>query len=220
MNKKVVVMHKKLIASGLISLLLFAPVDGAIYKYVNEDGRVVYTNVKPHRAKKLETVERGCRTAPGGCKVAQTRKYKGVSSDWRNMPLRWEPYADEISAAAKEHGVDPALIRSIVHAESAFDPKAVSTAGAQGLMQLMPATAKRFGVQDSFDPVQNINGGVTYLKVLSKMFNNDIKLVSAAYNAGEGAVRKYKGIPPYGETETYVKRVTNLYKRYVKGQRG
>ena len=108
--------------------------------------------------------------------------------------------------ASETHGVDPALVHSVVAVESGFNPLAVSPKGAQGLMQLMPGTARRFGVTDSFDVRQNIEAGVKYLRHLQHMFKDD-RLALAAYNAGEGAVLKYGGIPPYRETEQYVEKV-------------
>ena len=98
-------------------------------------------------------------------------------------------------------------MRAIIHAESAYNPNALSRVGAQGLMQLMPATARRFGVGNAFDAGQNIRGGVQYLAWLLKRFNGDLTLAAAGYNAGEGAVDKYKGVPPYSETQRYVQRV-------------
>lgn len=119
-----------------------------------------------------------------------------------------------INKSATKYGLDPKLIKSVITAESSFRYKAVSHAGAQGLMQLMPQTAKRFKVKNSFDPEQNIDGGSQYLKFLIKLFEGDLDLVLAAYNAGEGAVIKYKGIPPYRETIHYVQKVKNIYSRY------
>ena len=110
-------------------------------------------------------------------------------------------------------GVDPALVRAIVHAESAFNPQAESRKGAQGLMQLMPATAAQYGITNAFDAGNNIRGGVEHLAGLLKTFNGDERLAAAAYNAGEGAVRKYKGVPPYDETQVYVDRVAVLRQR-------
>ena len=117
-------------------------------------------------------------------------------------------YAGLIEAAAERHRLDPELIHAVIRAESAYDPRARSPAGACGLMQLMPVTAQRFGVRDVWDPAQNIEGGVAFLRVLIDRFEGDLKLVLAAYNAGEGAVAKYGNrIPPYRETQQYVQRV-------------
>ncbi|WP_300497719.1 lytic transglycosylase domain-containing protein, partial [uncultured Methylophaga sp.] len=110
------------------------------------------------------------------------------------------------------------LVRAVIHAESAFNAKALSKKGAQGLMQLMPGTAKDLGVTNAFDVQQNIEGGVKYLAGLLNTFDGDIKLATAAYNAGPGAVKRFKGIPPYAETEVYVERVGILHQRY--GQEG
>lgn len=128
--------------------------------------------------------------------------------------LRLDVYAAEIDAASTWWGVDPVLVRALIHAESAFNPNAQSPKGAQGLMQLMPATAARFDVTDPFDPSQNINGGVQYLAWLLNRFEGDTTLATAAYNAGEGAVDRYGGVPPYRETEQYVARVDALATRY------
>ena len=103
-------------------------------------------------------------------------------------------------------------IKAVIAVESSYNPKIVSHAGAQGLMQLMPDTAKRFNVSNPFDPDQNIRGGTKYLSFLHKRFNGDIKLILAGYNAGEGAVQKYNGIPPYKETIKYIPKVLKAYK--------
>lgn len=131
-----------------------------------------------------------------------------------SVRLNTQAYSDEIRAAASKFGVDEAIVRAIIHAESAFNPNALSRVGAQGLMQLMPATARRFGVGNPFDASQNIHGGVQYLAWLLKRFNGNLTLAAAGYNAGEGAVDKYKGVPPYSETQRYVQRVGVLADRY------
>jgi len=134
--------------------------------------------------------------------------------DWNKVKLNLTAYATTINKVARTNQVDPALVRALIHAESAFNSKATSQAGAQGLMQLMPATAKELGVINSLNPTQNIKGGVKYLAQLLQQFKGDIRLATAAYNAGPNAVRKFRGIPPYRETEVYVERVGILHRRY------
>jgi len=115
------------------------------------------------------------------------------------------PYGDEIAEAAGVWGVDPDLVRAVIEVESAFEPRAVSAKGAMGLMQLMPATARQYGVADPFDPRSNIEAGTRHLRSLLDRF--DLSLALAAYNAGVGAVERYGGVPPYRETRSYVRRV-------------
>lgn len=134
--------------------------------------------------------------------------------DWYAIRLDTRSFAREVAHVADKYGVDPALIRAVIHAESAFNPHARSRKGAQGLMQLMPGTARELGVTDAFDAGQNIEGGVRYLASLLEQFEGDIELATAAYNAGPNAVKKFNGIPPYSETEVYVKRVAILHQRY------
>jgi soluble lytic murein transglycosylase len=122
------------------------------------------------------------------------------------------PYAELINASAREQGVDPGLVRAIIRAESNFNQRAVSRKGAQGLMQLMPDTAFRYAVRDPFDPADNIRGGVQYLRFLHDTFPGQLSLVVAAYNAGENAVLRHGGIPPYRETREYVTRVLRSYR--------
>jgi soluble lytic murein transglycosylase-like protein len=125
------------------------------------------------------------------------------------------PYSGHILAAARETSVDPALIHAVITVESGYNPSARSSAGAVGLMQLMPGTAKRYGVKNRLDPAQNIHGGARYLRDLQVMFDDNLQLVLAAYNAGERAVTKYgRRIPPYRETADYVPRVLQLYRKY------
>lgn len=136
--------------------------------------------------------------------------------NWHNTPLFLQKYQQEITTAAQHHQLDPALLRAVIHAESAFNPKALSKSGAAGLMQLMPDTATEVGVKNVWHQQQNIQGGASYLSSLLKRYKGDIKLAMAAYNAGPGAVDKHQGIPPFAETQTYVERVQLLFSRYQK----
>ena len=127
---------------------------------------------------------------------------------------RLDIYAKQFKAAAKSTGVEDAWLRSIAHAESGFDAKALSPKGAQGVMQLMPEVSKQYGVVDPYSSVESINAGAKHLKGLLKRYKNDLTLVAAAYNAGIGAVTRYKGVPPYAETQAYVEKVQALHQRY------
>ena len=180
---------------------------GRVYSYV-KDGVRHYTSDRPRgQVGSLRTISYSYIETCYACG-------KRSKVDFSNVRLNTNAYGDEIAAASKKYGVDEAVVRAIIHAESAFNPKALSRVGAQGLMQLMPATARRFGVGDAFDAGQNISGGVQYLAWLLKRFDGDLTLAAAGYNAGEGAVDKYKGVPPYTETKRYVERVGVLAARY------
>lgn len=182
-------------------------VRGAVYRVEHANGVVEYTNVPPGG--------RGGHTAVLFHYIATCRACEVHSSvNWATVPLVLDKYAGHIKAAARTWGVDAGLLRALIHAESGFDPLAVSGKGAQGLMQLMPATASSLGVSNAFDPAQNINGGAHYLAKMLKRFHGDERLAAAAYNAGPGAVDKYDGVPPYAQTRVYVDRVELLARRY------
>ncbi len=130
-----------------------------------------------------------------------------TSTDFRLPPVAFEPLIQE---AAQRFTIDPDLVRAVIQAESAFNPLAVSTAGAQGLMQLMPALSEELGVTDPFDPRQNIMAGVRYLSALLSNHDGNIPLALASYNAGPGMVARYNGIPPFRETQQYIRTITNI----------
>ena len=182
-------------------------VRGSVYRVQRKDGITEYTNIKP---------------AGSGFAVLFTYIATCIACDvhsaidFSRTALNLDAYRAEVAAAAAEFGVEAALLRAVIHAESAFNPMALSNKGAQGLMQLMPTTAGDLGVTDAFDVAQNIRGGARYLAQLLKDFNGDSKLATAAYNAGEGSVQKYGGVPPYDETQVYVQRVATLRERYQK----
>ncbi len=184
---------------------------GTVYKVKGKDGTVEYTNVKP-------AGEQGPAVTAlfGYYEVIKTCTACDLHSNvrWDSVALHLEEYGDVIQLASRESGVDEAFLRAIIHAESAFNPRALSVKGAQGLMQLMPATATNMGVSDAFDTAQNIRGGARYLALLLRTFNGNERLATAAYNAGPGNVQKYNGVPPFAETQVYVERVGTLRKRY------
>ena len=200
-------LHK---AVQLAAFLIFVSLTGLstvfadMYKFTDKDGIVHYTNVRPSGQKNVKTFSFPCYASDIKCNQL----------DWENIPLNRSAFDVEIQAAAEVFAVDDALIRAIIHAESAYHPEALSPKGAQGLMQLMPATQKELQVVDVFDPISNIEGGTLYLSRLLDQFNQNVEFAAAAYNAGPGAVREYGGVPPYRETQEYVRRVKILYRRY------
>lgn len=188
---------------GVAGWFLLATLPGQghadIYKQVGPDGVISFTS-RPGRGAKLYASER--------------KPAVFMPSD--ESPERFSRYDEYIRQAATLYQIPEELVRAVIRVESDFDPRAVSPANARGLMQLIPETAERMMVSDSFDPRQNIFGGVRYLRVLANLFNGDIQLTIAAYNAGEGAVMRYGGIPPYQETQAYVVKVLSNYRQYRK----
>ena len=183
----------------ILSFLLWPVVSGAdIYRYVDGEGVVHYSNVQPDEKFTLYLRE-GPKAAPR----APASAIPGAS--WMTG------YVDRFSRA---NDLPPALVHAIIKAESNGQRKAVSRKGAMGVMQLMPFTSKRLRVADPFDPIENIEGGVKYIKELLVTFEGNLTNTVAAYNAGPGAVRKYGGVPPYQETRLYVRRVMDLYRQY------
>ena len=185
--------------AAVLALALFAapaPAAAALYSFVDENGVTHFTNVP---------------SDPRFRKVAGTERPDPAAK--RSGDVAAERYEAEIARCADNHGVDSALVKAVIKAESNYDNRAISRAGAQGLMQLMPGTARLRNVDNPFNPEQNIEGGVRHLKHLLSTFG-DTKLALAAYNAGENAVRKYNGVPPYPETRNYVSTVLSHYGRY------
>ena len=179
-----------------------------IYRSLDPDTPRKYTNILPTEGRwELYLKER-----PVPVREEPAYDYRRFNVDSRSR------YASQIESAAIATNVEAALIRAVISVESGYNPSAVSRAGAVGLMQLMPETARRYNVADSHDPAQNIHGGAQYLRDLLRMFNNNLQLTLAAYNAGEQAVMKYGNrIPPFRETLEYVPKVMKFYKRYSTG---
>ena len=165
----------------------------AIRSYVNEQGELVFTNLPLNKTQKA---------------LKKNYSHMGEQSVPMTQQRQFRPLIDRISA---EQRIDPNLVEAIIEVESSFNPRAVSSKNCKGLMQLHPDTARRFGVLDLFDPEQNIRGGAIYLRWLLDYFDEDLTKTIAAYNAGENAVQKYGGIPPYKETRSYLKKISRLY---------
>jgi hypothetical protein len=174
-----------------------------IFSFTDERGVVHFTNI-PGLDKRYKLIRR-----EAGSSVPRS------GQTWMPTEADIRRFSSIIDVAARSHGVEPALVQAVITAESGFNPNALSRKGASGLMQLMPDTARRYGVQNIFDPVENIHGGVRYLKDLLTLFKGDMRLAVAGYNAGENAViRAGHRIPPYAETQHYVPKVIDLYHRF------
>ncbi|HVO66044.1 MAG TPA: lytic transglycosylase domain-containing protein [Syntrophales bacterium] len=179
----------------LLAIPSFSSAD--IYKYVDAEGVIHLTNVPTE----------------SGIKYTLIMREKRIIFD-RKLGEDISKYDHLIAKASEKYSVDPALIKAVIKAESNFNHRAVSKKGARGLMQLMPATASSLQVQDSFHPESNIEGGVRYLRYLLNYFSGNLHLAIAAYNAGENAVIRYGGVPPYRETQTYVRRVLSYLDKF------
>jgi len=178
-----------------------------VYRYVDADGAVLFTNVPPDSRYKVYLKEKREKPDPVAQTLASELRYYDEEARSR--------YSRHIFEAARLTRLEPALIHAVISAESGYNPFARSRKGAAGLMQLMPDTAKRYGVKNRLDPAQSIHGGARYLRDLIRLFKNDLQLAVAAYNAGENAVVRHGNrIPPYSETMTYVPRVMSYYKKY------
>jgi len=200
----------KIFLSHLLAAVLLVQVAQAasVYVYVNEKGSKLITdhpreNLRGYRLLKKYGIDDNVGAPFGWAQGADI------------TPIRSE-YDGLIMSMAAQFGLEPALIKAIIHVESAFNPNALSPKGAKGLMQLMPETAHRYGVNTREDPTSSVEGGSRYIRDLLTLFNDDTRLALAAYNAGESAVRKYNGIPPFRETQSYVEKVIRLRDRYLR----
>lgn len=195
--------------SVCLLLLMALPARGQIISVVDERGKRVFINwEKPKPAGKAIP---GKTPAAKSQVVQPASRVAVVTSDSGTRTYSKAEIERIVQAAAERHRVDPALVRAVIRHESDWNPEAVSRKGAQGLMQLMPATAEQHGVGNAFDPEQNVNAGVRHLRKLLERYNGDLDKALAAYNAGERAVDRAKGVPNYPETQAYVQKITNTY---------
>jgi soluble lytic murein transglycosylase-like protein len=205
-----VVMIRTALSAGFtaaVLALVAMPALADIYSFRDERGVVHFSNTPDDTRYKLVRREAGSVPMPSSTAVSARVFMPAEESIRRFAPI--------IDLASRTHGVEPALVHAVVSAESGYNPGAVSKAGARGLMQLMPDTAKRYGVHNIMDPVENIYAGVRYLRDLLLMFHGNVELAVAAYNAGENAVIRYGNrIPPYSETIQYVPKVLGFYRRF------
>ena len=186
------------VAATAILVAVASPARAQIYSWRDADGRLVLSNAKPHNAEAVQSY-----AVPEAEGVRTTRASVAID--------RMQAYDDLIVEHAHLNNVRPSLVRAVVQVESGFNPRAYSPKGAMGLMQLMPATAREFGVRNAFDPEQNVRGGVAYLRQLLDRYDGNEQLALAAYNAGPGAVDKHgQAIPPYRETRDYVTKVNGI----------
>ncbi len=199
----------RLILLQMLALLVMLPVEAlqaasAYYVYQLPDGSRLMTDRRQRN--------------PDYKLIKSSRKVdklgKVVAAGRTNPTVNYFRFEDIIQTAADRHQVDPALVKAVIRTESYFNPNATSRVGASGLMQLMPKTASLYGVTDLYSPRQNIDAGVRHLKYLIQRYRNKLTLAIAAYNAGEEAVEKYQGIPPYKETQNYVRKVLRFHEIY------
>ncbi|MBP2279254.1 soluble lytic murein transglycosylase-like protein [Psychrobacter sp. PL15] len=212
-----------LLTAVALSTLSVTAQAGNMYIYKDKGGQVLLTNVSPSGnfdkfTKKVKVTyykdSNNYDSSSNGYNNDNYGNSSASKSGSRNS------YDDYIRTSAERHGVDPGLMKAMMHTESSFNPNARSPVGAQGLMQLMPATARRFKVSNAWNPAENIEGSAKYIAWLMRRFNNNVEFAIAGYNAGEGNVDKYNGIPPFKETRNYVKSVMSRYHSLYKNDSG
>ncbi len=187
----------------IISFATESTAEAEIYRYRKNNGTILFTD-RPQYSPTLQYLSQSGTQAPGN-----RTPCRGLTQ--HELQKRYTLLKGQIQAIADRHGIPRELIKAVITAESCFDPTAISSAGAMGLMQLMPATARDLRVSDPFHPEENLRGGIKYLAMMLGEFAGDVRLALAAYNAGPAAVKRHQGIPPYPETRNYVEKVMHLY---------
>jgi soluble lytic murein transglycosylase-like protein len=217
----------KFLVQHIFFLFLYLALSTAVFaqnlfEVTEADGSMTYTTVKPKAGVKYKTIKttsysknKSINKSNNSGGVAQKSGSNSENGVWLIKTVQTN-YDNFIISISQRYDIDPALVKAVIHIESAFNPRAKSPVGAMGLMQLMPFTAKRYGVEDPYDPEDNIRGGVKYLKMLLNRYHGQQRLALAAYNAGEDIVDRHRVIPSYAETTAYVDKVEQAYKVYQK----
>lgn len=204
--------HRFLCLVALSCFGLSAVAQADIYVYRNFYGRMTFSD-RPIRQEGYELTKR-IYTRSSNPLTTPSKRKSGGDDFVPRLTRRSLDFDSQIHTAARSYDVDPSLIKAVIHVESHFNPQATSRVGAQGLMQLMPGTADQYSVQDAFDPQENIRAGSKHLSYLLKKYNYNLDFALAAYNAGEAKVSQYGGVPPYRETQDYVRRVKQAQEQY------
>ncbi len=200
-----------LTCAAMLVALPYHAAHADIYQYTDEDGVVHFTNVNVAKGKKYRRHPESAGTSSNANQVRRQRSSPPQAASAVTSTNVPSAYLESINTACDRHGVDPALVHAIMKVESDFNPMAISRKGAMGLMQLMPQTAVDMNVRNTFDPGENIDGGVKYMRYLLDRYEGNVSLALAAYNSGENAVKRWGTIPPFPETQNYVQKIMRLY---------
>ncbi len=209
--------NRNLIWAVLVGCVVLHPAVAGVYAYTDDNGTVSLSNLPLDNRYQVLVEDQKVEVVAAKNAIEEQASMEAVNVAQKPLSITENKlkYHKIVDTAARTYGLDGALLHAVISVESRYNSKAVSKKGAKGMMQLMPETALRYGVKDSFDPAQNINGGAQYLRDLLKTYNKDVRLALAAYNAGENAVAKYGyRIPPIRETREYVPKVLDYYRKY------
>ncbi len=209
--------RKPVLIAALLSLFAASGASAAIYSYRDDKGRLFLTDNPPNNSYKIVVTTQKDRAAPDLPGTVASVQAMAAMAPQKIMLPNDESFSEIINEAARRYGVDPYLVKAVIKVESDFDPSAMSSKGAGGLMQLIPSTARLVGCRDAYNPRDNIMGGTRYLRMMLDRFNGVLDYALAGYNAGPGRVEQYNGVPPFRETRNYVTKVNHYYRQFRAG---
>jgi len=209
--------RKPALLAALFSLFAVSGASAAIYSYRDDKGRLFLTDNPPNNSYKIVVTTQKDRAGPDLPGAVAPAQVMSAMAPQKILLPNDETFSEIINEAARRHGVDPYLVKAVIKVESDFDPGALSSKGATGLMQLIPSTAKLVGCRDAFSPRDNIMGGTRYLRMMLDRFDGILDYALAGYNAGPGRVEQYNGVPPFRETRNYVTKVNHYYRQFRAG---